>query len=188
MGDRDGSAGTGLNKHKALQQFFGWLVAEGEIERSPMSEVPQPKVVQKLVEVLRARFKCGYSGVLKVRRSVRTAGPPRSSRRSMPLIAAQRIMCSDTWGSADRWLIAVGQRLITVSANTTTWVCAAWKTFPSWAVVGAEDKLIPPDTKRSQAERAGAKITEVTGSHVSLVSHPQVVIDTILDAVASVTD
>jgi hypothetical protein len=30
------SAGTGLNKHKALQQFFGWLVAEGEIERSPM--------------------------------------------------------------------------------------------------------------------------------------------------------
>jgi integrase/recombinase XerC len=46
------SAGTALNKHKALQQFFGWLVAEGEIERSPMSGVPQPKAMQKLVEVL----------------------------------------------------------------------------------------------------------------------------------------
>ena len=46
------SAGTGLNKHKALQQFFRWLVAEGEIERSPMSRVPQPKAVQKLVEVI----------------------------------------------------------------------------------------------------------------------------------------
>ncbi|GAA0526961.1 tyrosine recombinase XerC [Paractinoplanes ferrugineus] len=46
------SAGTGLNKHKALQQFFRWLVAEGEVERSPMSEVPKPKVVQELVEVL----------------------------------------------------------------------------------------------------------------------------------------
>ena len=35
------SAGIGLNKHKALQQFFRWLVAEGEVERSPMSEVPR---------------------------------------------------------------------------------------------------------------------------------------------------
>lgn len=46
------SAGTGLNKYKALQQFFRWLVAEGEVERSPMSEVPKPKAVQELVEVL----------------------------------------------------------------------------------------------------------------------------------------
>jgi integrase/recombinase XerC len=46
------SAGTGLNKHKLLQQFFRWLVAEGEIERSPMSRVPQPKAEQKLVEVI----------------------------------------------------------------------------------------------------------------------------------------
>jgi site-specific recombinase XerD len=46
------SAGTGLNNHKALQQFFRWLVAEGEIERSPMSRVPQPKATQKLVDVI----------------------------------------------------------------------------------------------------------------------------------------
>lgn len=50
-------------------------------------------------EILRARFRCGYSGVLKVRRGLRTAGPPRSSQPSMPLIAAQRIMYSDTSGS-----------------------------------------------------------------------------------------
>ena len=46
------SASTGLNKYKALQQFFGWLVAEGEIERSPMLEVPKPKAVQELVSPL----------------------------------------------------------------------------------------------------------------------------------------
>ncbi|GLY99516.1 hypothetical protein [Actinoplanes sp. NBRC 103695] len=34
------SAGTGLNKYKALQQFFRWLVIEGEVERSPMHGVP----------------------------------------------------------------------------------------------------------------------------------------------------
>lgn len=46
------SASTGLNKYKALQQFFGWLVVEGEIERSPMLEVLKPTAVQELVEVL----------------------------------------------------------------------------------------------------------------------------------------
>jgi integrase/recombinase XerC len=45
------SPGTGLNKCKAMQQFFRWLVAEGEVERSPMSEVPKSKVVQE-IEVL----------------------------------------------------------------------------------------------------------------------------------------
>ena len=34
--------------------------------------------------------------------------------------------------------------------------------------------MIPPDTQRRMAERAGATITEVAGSHVSMVSHPQV--------------
>ncbi len=46
------SAGTGLNKYKALQQFFRRLVIEGEVERSPMDGVPQPTAVQKIVEVL----------------------------------------------------------------------------------------------------------------------------------------
>ena len=84
---------------------------------------------------------------------------------------------------ADRWLIVASQRPITLSANTTPSGAAAWKTLPSWAVVGTEDRVIPPDTQRSMAERAGATITEVAGSHVSMVSHPQVTIDAILAAV-----
>jgi site-specific recombinase XerD len=46
------SASTGLNKHKSLQQFFRWLVEEGEIDRSPMAGVPQPRTKQKLVQIL----------------------------------------------------------------------------------------------------------------------------------------
>ncbi len=67
------SAGTGLNKYKALQQFFRWLVAESEIVRSPMSEVPQPKAVQKLVEVIsdeetrRILEACQGSGFVELR-------------------------------------------------------------------------------------------------------------------------
>ena len=89
---------------------------------------------------------------------------------------------------ADRWLIAAGQRPITLSANTTGSVTSAWKKLPSWTVVGTEDRVIPPDVQRRMAERAGATITEVTASHVSMVSHPQASIDAILAAVASVDD
>lgn len=87
---------------------------------------------------------------------------------------------------ADRRLIVAGQRPITLSANTTPSGAAAWKSLPSWAVVGTEDRVIPPATQRSMAERAGATITEVAGSHVSMVSHPKVTLDAILAAVASV--
>jgi pimeloyl-ACP methyl ester carboxylesterase len=89
---------------------------------------------------------------------------------------------------ADRWLIAAGQRPITLSANTTGSVTSAWKKLPSWTVVGTEDRVIPPDVQRRMAERAGATVTEVTASHVSMVSHPQASIDAILAAVASVDD
>jgi integrase/recombinase XerC len=47
------SASTALNKHKALQQFFKWLMLdEEEIERSPMERVKQPKTTKKLVPVI----------------------------------------------------------------------------------------------------------------------------------------
>ena len=42
------------------------------------------------------------------------------------------------------------------------------------------------DVVRSMAERAGAKITEVDGSHVIMVSQPQAVTDVIMEAVAAV--
>ena len=62
----------------------------------------------------------------------------------------------------------------------------AWKTLPSWAVVPSGDKAAGADVLRSMAERAGATITEVDGSHVIMVSQPQVVADVILAAVAAV--
>jgi pimeloyl-ACP methyl ester carboxylesterase len=86
---------------------------------------------------------------------------------------------------ADRRLIAAGQRPITLSANTTPSGSPAWKALPSWAVVGTEDRVIPPDTQRRMAERAGSTVTEVAGSHVSMVSHPQDTIDAILAAAAA---
>jgi pimeloyl-ACP methyl ester carboxylesterase len=64
----------------------------------------------------------------------------------------------------------------------------AWKTLPSWAVVATGDKAAGSDVIRSMAKRAGATITEVEGSHVIMISQPQVVTDVILSAVAAVSE
>jgi pimeloyl-ACP methyl ester carboxylesterase len=87
---------------------------------------------------------------------------------------------------ADRWLIVAGQRPGALGANTAPSGPPAWKSLPSWAVIGTEDRVIPPETQRRMAERAGSTISEVAGSHVSMVSHPSVAIDAILAAAASI--
>jgi len=62
----------------------------------------------------------------------------------------------------------------------------AWKTLPSWAVVATDDKAAGADLVRSMAERAGATITEVEGSHVIMISQPEAVADVILTAAGTV--
>ena len=62
----------------------------------------------------------------------------------------------------------------------------AWKDRPSWAVVATGDKAAGTDVVRSMAERAGASITEVDGSHVIMISQPDTVTNVIMEAVATV--
>jgi pimeloyl-ACP methyl ester carboxylesterase len=62
----------------------------------------------------------------------------------------------------------------------------AWKILPSWTVVATGDRAAGADVIRSMAERAGATITEVEGSHVIMISQPQAVTDVILQALAAV--
>ena len=62
----------------------------------------------------------------------------------------------------------------------------AWKTLPSWAVVATNDRAAGTDVVRAHAERAGATITEVDGSHVIMISQPQAVTDVIEAAIAKV--
>lgn len=86
---------------------------------------------------------------------------------------------------ADRDLITSSQRPIAFAANIGPTTNPAWKSIPSWAVLGTEDLVIPIGTLRSMAERAGSTVTEVPGSHVSMVSNPQATIDAIKAAASS---
>ena len=60
----------------------------------------------------------------------------------------------------------------------------AWKTLPSWAVVATKDRAAGTDVVRAHAQRAGAAITELDGSHVIMISQPQAVTETIQAALA----
>ncbi|MEV6765493.1 alpha/beta hydrolase [Streptomyces sp. NPDC051105] len=48
----------------------------------------------------------------------------------------------------------------------------AWRSRPSFYLVAADDRMIPPPVQRTMAERAGATVTETSGSHAVYVSKP----------------
>jgi pimeloyl-ACP methyl ester carboxylesterase len=84
-------------------------------------------------------------------------------------------------------LMAATQRPVAEGAFSEPSGRPAWKTLPSWAVVATGDKAAGSDVIRAMARRAGATITEVEGSHVIMLSQPQIVTDVILAAVAAVS-
>ena len=85
-------------------------------------------------------------------------------------------------------VMAATQRPVAELAFSEPSGVPAWKTLPSWVVVATGDKAAGSDVIRSMAQRAGATITEVEGSHVIMISQPQVVTDVILSAVAAVSE
>jgi pimeloyl-ACP methyl ester carboxylesterase len=83
-------------------------------------------------------------------------------------------------------VMAATQRPVAESAFSEPAGPPAWKSLPTWAVVATGDKAAGADVIRSMAERAGATITEVEGSHVIMVSQPEAVADVIVTAAAAV--
>jgi pimeloyl-ACP methyl ester carboxylesterase len=80
-------------------------------------------------------------------------------------------------------LLAATQRPAAAAAFSDAAGPPAWKTLPSWAVIATGDKAAGTDITLAQAKRAGADITEVDGSHLIMISRPDVVTDVILKAV-----
>jgi pimeloyl-ACP methyl ester carboxylesterase len=62
----------------------------------------------------------------------------------------------------------------------------AWKTKPSWYIVGAEDRTVHPELERFAAKRMGATTVELRSSHVPMLSQPHAVLDVIRAAAKAV--
>jgi pimeloyl-ACP methyl ester carboxylesterase len=62
----------------------------------------------------------------------------------------------------------------------------AWRSKPSWYIVGAEDRAVHPELQRFCAKRMGATTVELKSSHVPMLSQPRAVLDVIRSAAAAV--
>jgi pimeloyl-ACP methyl ester carboxylesterase len=83
-------------------------------------------------------------------------------------------------------LLAATQRPLAANAATDVSGTPAWKTIPSWAVVGTADKVIPPALLTFMARRARARITDVDAGHLSLISRPGAVARVIVKVAVAV--
>jgi len=62
----------------------------------------------------------------------------------------------------------------------------AWRSKPSWYIVGKKDRTVHPDLERFLAKRMGATTYELDSSHVPMLSQPEHVLDVIRAAVEAV--
>ena len=62
----------------------------------------------------------------------------------------------------------------------------AWRTKPSWYIVGSNDHTVHPELERAAAKRMGATTYELDSSHVPMLSQPDRVVDVILSAAKAV--
>jgi pimeloyl-ACP methyl ester carboxylesterase len=64
----------------------------------------------------------------------------------------------------------------------------AWKSKPSWYIVGKKDRTVQPDLERFFAKRMGATTYELDSSHVPMLSQPERVLDVIHAAAKAVRE
>jgi pimeloyl-ACP methyl ester carboxylesterase len=82
--------------------------------------------------------------------------------------------------------MASAQRPVSLAAGQEKSTTPAWKTIPSWYLIGRQDKVINPEAQRFMAKRAGAHTTEINSSHATYISHPAKVTKLILRAARAV--
>lgn len=83
---------------------------------------------------------------------------------------------------ADRKVIFATQGEWGARCTTDKISHAAWKTKPSWFIVGSDDHMINPALERAEAKWMKATTLEVTSSHVPMVSQPDKVASFIIKA------
>ena len=84
--------------------------------------------------------------------------------------------------AAEGAVLTSTQRPLAASAISEPSGPPAWKTSPSWALIGTADKIIPPAEQLVMSQRAHAHVTEIRAPHLSMIASPEAVTDIILQA------
>lgn len=86
----------------------------------------------------------------------------------------------------EQGVVAAVQTPFALSSNADKVSKTAWSEKPSWFVVSENDRIIYPELERKMAETIGAKVTELSASHVSMLAKPEEVAEVIISAAESV--
>jgi len=84
-------------------------------------------------------------------------------------------------------ILASTQRALSLSVLPEKSGAPAWKTIPSWYLVGTIDRAIPSWAQLFMAQRAGSTIVQVRASHLAMISHAPAVSGLIQQAAQTVT-
>jgi pimeloyl-ACP methyl ester carboxylesterase len=72
----------------------------------------------------------------------------------------------------DKELVFATQRPGALGALNEPSGIPAWKTIPSWSLIGTKDQIIPASAQRTMFQRAGSTITEYDAGHLGLMTNP----------------
>jgi pimeloyl-ACP methyl ester carboxylesterase len=84
----------------------------------------------------------------------------------------------------EKQLLTATQAPTAAAVFGATITTAAWKTKPSWSVIASNDRAVPPELEKAEAEAMKATSIAVPSSHVPMLSHPKEVADLIEQAAA----
>jgi pimeloyl-ACP methyl ester carboxylesterase len=164
------AAATGNTQIKALVYFSGWMPDEGESIAQVFERHAEGSLVGAAIRPLPVTSPDGSDGV----------------DLYLDIEQFHAAFAADVdRGTSD--VMAAAQRPWTGAAFNEPSGPPAWKTLPSWYLLCTEDKAIPAALQRFMAERANARIQEVSASHASMVSQPEAGTRLILQAVGATT-
>ena len=84
-------------------------------------------------------------------------------------------------------VLAAGQRPAAFAQYLQASGPPAWKTIPSWSLIGTLDNVIPRDLQETMSSRAGAHVSRVRAGHLTPITRPDDVTKVILAAVDATT-
>jgi pimeloyl-ACP methyl ester carboxylesterase len=84
-------------------------------------------------------------------------------------------------------LLATAQRPAALAEFVEPTGAPAWRTIPSWSLIGTLDHVVPPALQEQMSTRAGARISRVRAGHLTPITRPAAVTSVILSAVNATT-
>lgn len=85
----------------------------------------------------------------------------------------------------EKTILFATQAPTAIASLTGTISKPAWRSKPNWYLLAGEDHAIRPQLQRIMADRMRATVMETPSSHLTMLSHPDIVADLIVGAVQS---